>query len=904
MPFLKQYVCCLVLVVLSVSSSQAQEIPPVITNPPPRYVVVQREGDVGDASVGGKVLTNFDQHYLAQNGDLFVRNLFGNSNFDGVQVSQKKTIPNGPTINLYSPVPNYRTPCEVPFPGGVSCSYGENKNAFFSPNGNYYYITELRNKTVGIGTELLVNRIVNGLSMSDVVIDMKAELKSSPVIKVNNEGTILIYFRSFTGGAHEILTIDRFGNRRIIASLAQLIRSNTIAINSKGTVFYAANDGTVYAVPDNKPAKIIGQTFAGYISTYGSFIAPEVYPELYPEGILYYMKSSVEIVSSDGVVQVSTVGKNVSIDSFSVNDSGSIIWTGVMSIPPYQWMLFKGPRVPEDLLFRAGDLVDGVTVNFFRNPMINNQGDTAFTAFDGGIKNHLFRNGDPQKLCKVQDKGRLVKWYGQTNANWNQPGDRYANLPGKTMGALGCYTTSIAMLFDSYGLSNLPGNFSLDPGKLNEAMYTYGKKRSSIDDRNGRGYTVEGNVRPDGAAEIARAGYTQKCKLTKSEAICKEESKSIVSYKDKLRTDVFDEEKQKYVEDQICSGNPIILKVEKVKKKADGKPAYHFLLATGFELDDAGKKTFIVNDPGRSAQSLGESSKLSALKDRYKSIAGIRPFVQAADPSMIFAYGSENTEFILTDPLGRKTGYDPISKLKYNEIPGASYEVQSIDSNNEDLDEVPTSLVVHNVFTSMTDVVDGDYQVQIFGLNDGKYLFEMYHNDKDGFANGEEIISGSISKGEVKSLIFKHTSENLPILNSELNIKHALYINKDPKNRHRDFIVLHGSILLVDRKPIVLTQDVEIAIGGLAYNKIKIPASSFKITNFSKKTIYTSFNSPDYKVILQSDGSFLIELRSIELNNIPRGNWGSFILKINDSAGEVNMGLKCHKNNCVYNGRR
>lgn len=142
-----------------------------------------------------------------------------------------------------------------------------------------------------------------------------------------------------------------------------------------------------------------------------------------------------------------------------------------------------------------------------------------------------------QMLCSVEEKGTAVPFFSQsfreTSTNPNLKGrwgdDQYANSvfsqfksDGVTpnpkagqpipMSKLGCLTTSLAMLFNAYGIKTANDGSVMDPGSVNK-----GFKSSNYTAQLGpeysmyNGYTPANDVQPNGAVAFARDSFYKQC---------------------------------------------------------------------------------------------------------------------------------------------------------------------------------------------------------------------------------------------------------------------------------------------------------------------------------------------------------------------------------------------------------
>ena len=72
---------------------------------------------------------------------------------------------------------------------------------------------------------------------------------------------------------------------------------------------------------------------------------------------------------------------------------------------------------------------------------------------------------------------------------------------------------------------------------------------------------------------------------------------------------------------------------------------------------------------------------------------------------------------LLTDPLGRRTGYDPATGTEVNEIPSSSYGLMGgIENDETNTDGIPGLLTVE-----ANDPIPGNYTLQITGTGTGSY---------------------------------------------------------------------------------------------------------------------------------------------------------------------------------------
>ena len=77
-------------------------------------------------------------------------------------------------------------------------------------------------------------------------------------------------------------------------------------------------------------------------------------------------------------------------------------------------------------------------------------------------------------------------------------------------------------------------------------------------------------------------------------------------------------------------------------------------------------------------------------------------------------------ELVLTDPQGRRTGFDPLTNTTYNEIPQSNYVIyarEDAESGTEASDPMKR-IYIHQPIT-------GEYTLKVTGTGEGKYAVEI-----------------------------------------------------------------------------------------------------------------------------------------------------------------------------------
>lgn len=527
----------------------------------------------------------------------------------------------------------------------------------------------------------------------------------------------------------------------------------------------------------------------------------------------------------------------------------------------------------------------------------------AHTVEETSYTNNSFTtNINTMVLCKVEDSGREVPFHAQTEAPWAQQAFGIPAISSGTMQKFGCSVADLYMLFSSYGINStpigspvnpgsaiIPGlqGAPLDPGTLNLAMANY---RTNFVVAGSVGFNEHNNPLWAGAAEVARAGYVAQC--SKIPLCNPDDAISKVSFKKAIDEFANEQEAISGIQNEICNGNPVILKFG----KANG--GQHFMLATGVVWDDTNKVTTLrLNNPGVSDVAIGKDALYSNINQNYPLLLGGVLYRPAADPTMMFITASVNVHFVVTDPQGRRAGYDPISNKTYSEIPEASYELQSIDTPNEE-GFVPETLVAERYFISSKDVLVGQYQIQVFSVSGGSYYLDYRGYDTTGTTNKSVVHSGALQVGQSEVVNILHSDQAAVTQNAQIKLHDYKIQNIQPKGSSKSNVRISGKIIPNVKSVISMDTDFIITIGdGVGKFKLQLPASVFKVKKEHKEFIYT-YQSKNAEIKIKSDGDFVIEFRQVNLTGINQNDLGLVAINVGGFVGQTNANLTCNKNEC------
>ena len=300
------------------------------------------------------------------------------------------------------------------------------------------------------------------------------------------------------------------------------------------------------------------------------------------------------------------------------------------------------------------------------------------------------------------------------------------NMSYFTIGQKGCALTSTAMV-----LKYLENISSYSPSPISkENLNDYLTSLSQVEPKNSNGYSKEGGVIWGGAASFSDDAHFIQINV---------------------------EQDDKYVRDKVCSRGPQVMAV-KPKTLSDGRiiPG-HFVTVVGRDISD---ETWKIYDPN-------PKKGITTLSDYGNVYLGTRIFSgnssNYTDPlnRLTFTIYSP-ADLLVTDPLGRITGFDPISKINYTQIPGSGYQGESLD-DGESGQESESHWFVLDIYAP----IEGKYTVQVTGTDTGTYDLEVRTTSLTGDAspvfamNSIKTERGKIQRYE---LSYSATSTAMPAL--------------------------------------------------------------------------------------------------------------------------------------------
>lgn len=293
----------------------------------------------------------------------------------------------------------------------------------------------------------------------------------------------------------------------------------------------------------------------------------------------------------------------------------------------------------------------------------------------------------------------------QKDSRW--AGDDYYSNKAKTIGDVGCNLTSVTMITKYFG--NFAGSTAtIDPGDYNRWL-------------DQQGFTT------DAAAQMTADVYAR----SKGFKVFYP-ANPVVSRNDVL------------LDEYLRTGNPVELQVN----SSQSSTGIHFVVATGIVTEN-GISTYAINDPifGRSTLYAKYGNSYNSLTKFSTTAVDVQKFIAAVGPkgSPFAASGTPTqtlpVEIVVTDPLGRRTGYDPGTKVHYDEIPGAVYITQAVANSDG------SGAAFTEKYVLVGQPEDGDYLVQVLGTGSGEYALDVAAVSWGGYLNvlnfGGSVVDGS-----------------------------------------------------------------------------------------------------------------------------------------------------------------
>lgn len=373
-------------------------------------------------------------------------------------------------------------------------------------------------------------------------------------------------------------------------------------------------------------------------------------------------------------------------------------------------------------------------------------------------------NGNPVRQSEPPPAWRDMAYGGR---NYIKPDGSKVFLPfiwkgdGKdTIGAWGCKLTSAAMVVNYFAneqnvIDSSTGKiFQTDPAKLNSWLqqndgYSSGAFPYPIDDPT---HWIFANVDLNSVALFAKkkgVNLSWDGALIPREKTKTQPAENIANFISRTKG---------IVNESLCSLDPVILRVNTTSGD-------HFIDATGKTVV-SGLDTWNIYDPIWN----GILPGISTLKEKYGSTYSKVDLMSGNLPKRHLIVNKYSPiEMYITDPLGRRVGYDVVSDSFFEEVPSASYGTEWLSADD----------VEGGSFDfGMLDIVqpeEGEYILTVTGIGDGEYGLEIRGSDNEANIS-TTLISGQAVTGQTEIFKIGYSSE----ADSQVQVSKEILVDLKP----------------------------------------------------------------------------------------------------------------------------
>lgn len=269
-----------------------------------------------------------------------------------------------------------------------------------------------------------------------------------------------------------------------------------------------------------------------------------------------------------------------------------------------------------------------------------------------------------------------------------------------TIGALGCYLTSSAMMINYYA-GKQGSSFRTDPAQLNVYLTA------------NNGFDPNGAVRAGGETLIAQYARSKGVKVWYS---------GLVDHRDDFTLDQYLSNKQTPL---LYVGNP------------------HWALATG-QATVSGTDSYYTLDPDSYPNG---DTLYGGFNNQY---AGMELYSDVVGPLQgLYIAAHSPVELVLTAPDGAQTGFNPLAATQLSSIPSSGYLALSL-ANDED-HSLPGTPPVKTL--NIVDPLDGAYTLEVFGTGTGPYSIDFMGVDVNGNATTSTVTGNAVSGSYTRYLV-------------------------------------------------------------------------------------------------------------------------------------------------------
>jgi hypothetical protein len=129
------------------------------------------------------------------------------------------------------------------------------------------------------------------------------------------------------------------------------------------------------------------------------------------------------------------------------------------------------------------------------------------------------------------------------------------------------------------------------------------------------------------------------------------------------------------------------------------------------------------------------------------------------DSSALWIKSKTRVTILLTDPKGRRLGYDPKSAKTLQEIPEAKCDLEFITNRytGDEKDEAYEEL-------SLEPAMEGQYRIDVFALQEGPFEVNISALSRNGSSEPTRDLEGMVRQGQTKTFrLTFDASPNTPL---------------------------------------------------------------------------------------------------------------------------------------------
>ncbi|MCR4284181.1 MAG: C39 family peptidase [Parcubacteria group bacterium] len=335
--------------------------------------------------------------------------------------------------------------------------------------------------------------------------------------------------------------------------------------------------------------------------------------------------------------------------------------------------------------------------------------------FSGGQDNYPWVKQDGWESPPILDVPKYYQNTTNTPQDPDWPNETY-DLTSNTIYQKGCALASVTMLLNYYGANTTPD--TLEPTNPHSLNRWLNRTDGYVTSTEQLGNIIWGAMDNFSDKEsFVKDWETFDCTIGNLE-----ECKNILNY-------------------DLDNERPVIIYTFNIDANIN-----HFVVATG-KADDS----WYINDPFW----LNENTPTRLSDNVYRDkILGLRRYKPepATDLSFLNITLASPAELLIIDSQGRKTGFDPITQITYNDIPNTIYYHERLD--NDETGQI--GVEIKNLYISMPE--NAIYNLQVVGTATGPYGLSFNSRDIDGDSS-VSVESGLTQEHFISEYLINYNSQ-------------------------------------------------------------------------------------------------------------------------------------------------